>query len=996
MARLRMGSPGCACDHNVGVITRQRSPLVGRDDVLGRFGDAVASARVGHPAMVLVSGEAGIGKTRLVSEASRHVAGDDVLLHGNAVDLAHGEMPFGILSSSLRSLVRSHGLDVVRGWAGTDAGCLSILVRELAPESDLVREPILVIDAFRGLLSRLSSTRLVWWSVDDLQWADSVGRDAVRYVVQLMQPPERLLVSCTLRTHDRSPSAATSSFLAELVRAPQALQIGLERLAPDLVEVQFAALHDGQVTRALLERVVALSDGVPFLVEELVAGGLTASGPLPSSAEEVMLARLATLDPRAQLVVNTASLAQNHLQDRWLERVTALEPRDLEEALKALVQAGVLDLDSAHEGYQFHHALMREAVSAAMLPAERTRWHRRWAHVLSDNDHQARSLASRVEIAHHWAAAGIDVRAFESAIDAAHAAELMGAQEERAVMLCAALRVWQRVDNETRSGIDIDDIVEEASWSCLLSGRTDLGLEMLSHQMAAPDETEDAELRALRLTLIQDRFALDPAHQPRLNNGAMLDDQIAILRRSRRSPLWARALADLVARSDDAECSTKLDALLTEAVATVGFKPSSFDYIDLQDVRSHHLMVLGHHAEGADLTLDVARQARGHVPLSQLVRLESNAVSHLYHVGRFHEAAELGRQSTARISDPRLSPRLWSLLAGNLATTLIETGDWAEAEFYLDRIQNVAPTGLAAADALINTARLSCRRGDLVAAERTLDGALRSNITGDVKPGSPSFRDVVAAELSLSKGGATDAWALLSPIATAGTVLNPAFMRDTLLLATRALADAMHSPAKLKDRMSDAGVDDLRRAVTRLPSIGEMDHAWRAPVQVELARCLGIDTQEEWAHAITASERLGQPYEHVQALLGLARRALEDRMIDVARPALEQALAIGQRLGARLLVDAVREAAGRGRIRLAGDEERRGSGDGMHGLTGREIDVLRLLAEGYRNDQIGAALFISPKTASVHVSRILAKLGVSSRGEAAAWAHRKGLFVDHA
>ena len=166
-------------------------------------------------------------------------------------------------------------------------------------------------------------------------------------------------------------------------------------------------------------------------------------------------------------------------------------------------------------------------------------------------------------------------------------------------------------------------------------------------------------------------------------------------------------------------------------------------------------------------------------------------------------------------------------------------------------------------------------------------------------------------------------------------------------------------------------------------------------MQVELARCLGIDTQEEWTQAVIASEQLGQPYERVQALVGLARRALEDRRIDVGRPALEEALAIGQRLGARLLVDAVRGAAGRGRIRLAGDEGR-GAGDGVHGLTGREIEVLRLLTEGYRNDQIGVALFISPKTASVHVSRILAKLGVSSRGEASAWAHRKGLFVDEA
>ena len=624
-----------------------------------------------------------------MSEVSHRLAGDDVLLHGNAVDLAHGEMPFGILSSSLRALVRSHGLDAVRGWAGADAGSLAVLVRELAPAPTSSGSRSWSSTRSGALLSRLSSTRFVWWSVDDLQWADSIGRDAVRYVVQLMQPPERLLVSCTLAHARPVTSAATSSFLAELVRAPRALQLGLEGLAPELVAVQLAALHDGEVTRALVERVVALSDGVPFLVEELVAGGLTASGPLPASASELMLSRLTTLDPRAQVVVNAASLAQNHLQDRWLERVTAWEPGDLEEVLKALVQGGVLDLDSAYEGYQFHHALMREAVSAAMLPAERTRWHRRWAEVLSGDDPNGRSLSTRVEIAHHWGAAGIDDRAFEAAIDAAHMAGQLGAQEERAVMLCAALRLWQQVDDAIRSGIDIDDIVEEASWACLLSGRTDLGLEMLERRMAAPDEREDAEVRTLRLTLLHDVHSLDPAGQPRRRDGVLLDDQIAILRRSRRSILFARAVSDLVARSEDAESSAKLDPLLNEAIAAVSINPSSFDYLDLQDARSHHLDVLGHYAEAADLALDVVRRARGHVPLSQLVRLESNTVSHLCHVGRFQDAAALGRESTARISDPRLSPKLWALIAGNLAVALIETGNWAEAELYLLRFRTL-------------------------------------------------------------------------------------------------------------------------------------------------------------------------------------------------------------------------------------------------------------------------------------------------------------------
>ena len=126
---------------------------------------------------------------------------------------------------------------------------MTVLAGDLAPASDIVSDPIVVIDAFRGLLSRLSGERFVWWAVEDLHWADPLGRDAVRYVVQLMQPPERLLVSCTLRTHDRLRTPEMSSFLSELIRSPRTQRISLETLETDQVEVQLASLRGGGVGR---------------------------------------------------------------------------------------------------------------------------------------------------------------------------------------------------------------------------------------------------------------------------------------------------------------------------------------------------------------------------------------------------------------------------------------------------------------------------------------------------------------------------------------------------------------------------------------------------------------------------------------------------------------------------------------------------------------------------------------------------------------------------
>ena len=549
-------------------------------------------------------------------------------------------------------------------------------------------------------------------------------------------------------------------------------------------------------------------------------------------------------------------------------------------------------------------------------------------------------------------------------------------------MLCAALGLWRRLGADTRSGIDLDDLVEEAIWACSLGGRPDVGLDMVEHRLAASDESADAELRTLRLTLARDQFLLDMGHQPRIDHAHMLDDQIAALRRSPRSVLFARAVSDLVARATDPDTSSKLDTLLADAVAAVAAEPSSLDHLELQDTRSHHLSVLGRYAEAAELSLEVVRQAVENLPLSQVMRMESNAVNHLIDVGRFQEAAALGRRSIARISEPRLSPLLWSVVALNLAWTLIETGDWDEAESHLSRVRQLAPTGPIMLDATVEAARLSCRRGNLTAAEQLLDDARRSDHMAAAPPGLVAFGREVAAEVAITTGDFEAAWAQLSPALGAGGGHKPLATRDTLLLAARALTGPMRARTRAAVHPSEDRVRDLGKQAAALPSVGDVDWAWRARFEVELAHGRGTDTHQQWAAAVTAGKSLGQPYEHAYALVGLARRALDDGRTDEARQALEEALAVGKGLGARRLLDAVREAAGRARIRLSDDVGRSGAGAGKHGLTGRELEVLRLLAEGYGNERIGRELYISPKTASVHVSRILAKLGVSSRGEA--------------
>ena len=135
-------------------------------------------------------------------------------------------------------------------------------------------------------------------------------------------------------------------------------------------------------------------------------------------------------------------------------------------------------------------------------------------------------------------------------------------------------------------------------------------------------------------------------------------------------------------------------------------------------------------------------------------------------------------------------------------------------------------------------------------------------------------------------------------------------------------------------------------------------------------------------------------HDQAWALVRLAEAALREGDAAIAQSGLDQAVAIGEELGARPVIQAARDVARRGRLTLdaVATADTRPPRSLLSRLTPRELDVLRLVATGQSNEQIGTTLFISPKTASVHVSRILAKLGVASRTEAAAVAHREQLL----
>jgi predicted ATPase len=477
------------------VVAAAKSRLVGREDEQLALAAAMADARAGRPTTVLIEGEAGIGKTRLVAEtADRLVGRDDVLLVGHGTDLAGGELPFGVITGALRDLVQRQGMETIRAISAEVGPSLGSLVPGLSDEPHQT-DRLRILDAFATVITRISLERVTWVVVEDLQWADTSSRDALGYLLRVMAAPSRLMVTCTLRTQETTLAPALATFVDELVRMPSTRRMRLSRLDREHVAHQLHELLVQTPSRQFVDRVIALSDGVPFLTEELVAGGLSSQGPVPESVAELMLRRIHAMSSATQQLVQAASLGEGSLKHPLLATVCDVSPRELEDGVRAAVDGNILEVNDAKDGYRFHHALMREAVADELLPAVRARLHERWADALdAEGDRQIGGDAALTKIAaaHHWSETNNLDRAFETAVAAAGWAHSIGAEAERASLLTHVLDLWPHVPNAAvKAAGDRNDILEEVLAARSRSDQLNEALTLIEAQLRS--DTHDAD-----------------------------------------------------------------------------------------------------------------------------------------------------------------------------------------------------------------------------------------------------------------------------------------------------------------------------------------------------------------------------------------------------------------------------------------------------------------------------------------------------------------------
>jgi predicted ATPase len=405
---------------------RVASPtFVGRVEELELLEAASRRAADADPAVVLLGGEAGVGKTRLIAELTSRCATGTRVLVGGCVPVGDGALPYAPIVEALRALIVDLGVSAVRELVGPSWPELARLLPALGePDHTVLPDQTAQARLFElllGLLGRLGEQTPLVLVVEDVHWADRSTRDLLAFLARNLRR-ERVLLLVTYRNDERARQQL-GPFLAELDRAGRVERIELTRLDQIQTRAQLVGILGTAPAAALVDAVFARSEGNPFFTEELLAALRAGSGELPATVRDPLQGRIEALSESAQQVLRLAAAAGRQVPHPLLVAVAGLDEGPLNGALREAVAHQLLVM--VEDGYQFRHALLREVVDAGLLPGERARLHAAYAHALTEwPELSAGSPAvAAAELAIHWDAAGEPVRALPARVDAGLAAE---------------------------------------------------------------------------------------------------------------------------------------------------------------------------------------------------------------------------------------------------------------------------------------------------------------------------------------------------------------------------------------------------------------------------------------------------------------------------------------------------------------------------------------------------------------------------------------------
>jgi DNA-binding CsgD family transcriptional regulator/tetratricopeptide (TPR) repeat protein len=998
-----------------------QDPLfVGRDGELSRLHDALRRAEAGQPVMLLVAGEAGVGKSRLVGRFAEQAgrAGTLVVL-GGAAPLTGGALPYAPLLQALRAMTADHA----QGASGELAGVLAELTgdrpaeeRAWGPEIGRGR----LFERLCGVLGGLGRAGPVLLVLEDLHWTDSATLDVLAFVMRTLRGAQLLVVG-TYRSDD--PGELLAGWLAEMRRSPQVGWLGLPRFTRAELTAQLVGLRGGPVDSRVVAEVFERSQGNPFFAEQLFISSVGA-GRLPGVLREVLLAQVHQLSPAGQHLLRVAAVAGRSVHHDWLAAVADKPDDELTSALREAIDRGLLQVSPIEsfeqDLYEFRHALLQEAVYGELLPGQRARLHAAYASALasasqsyssarpsSQGEKQSAAPQFAAELAEHWYRARQPAEALAWSVQACDRAECVYAHAEAARHCERVLELWDQVpDAAGQVGADRADLHTRAARDWEYAGRDAEAMRHIEEALRQVDPEADPVraglLHSLRgwylpgtadpeaaLAASQEAVRLVPAEPPSAERAQVLLGYgrallIRVGRYDEAAEIYEQALA--AGRRAGSEPD------VARAMAAVGYLRVLAGQVDAGIALLREANELTERSVGYAWGLSMAQTPPPALVLSDAL-LKTNWLE---------EASEVAIRGWERMRHFGLADhRSAFVLIGNAVEALLRLGRWDEAARLGEPVaeQPVSSANVSLQGVL---AEMEGARGQFEAALARLERARDQGW----RLGPERARELGQswAEVHLWLGdpqpALTEVMYSLDIVTGTG---QERFAGWLLCLGARALADLADQARALQDPAADvqrqarllAGrVTEMTngpfKADTSMPATATAEHAlWDA----EYTRLAGTPNPAAWQNVADAWLRLGHGYRAAYAQWRRAE-ALLDRGAGPAKASgpLREAHLTAVRLGAAPLRAQVEALARRARISLAfAEPEPVPVPVHPHGLTDREADVLRLLAKGHTNREIGQQLFISPKTASVHVTNILRKLAVRDRVQAATVAVHLGL-----
>ena len=962
----------------------------------------------------MVGGEAGVGKSRLVEEFAERSGGAGArVLMGACLELGADGLPFAPFTSVLRDLVRGIGAAGVAGLLPGGTGELARLLPEFGEPTgpqDAGEARARLFEQVLIVFGRLAETGPVVLVVEDMHWADRSSRELLAFLVRNQPSLGGVLIVVTYRSDELHRAHPLRLLLAELDRIGWVTRMDLSRLTRADTGHLAAQITGHNPGDDLLAAVYRRSQGNPLFVEALLGDGGPGAA-LPESLHDLLVAAVQRLPEETQEVVRVSSAGGERTGHGLLAAVTGLDGAALARALRPAVSANVLL--AGPDSYVFRHALIREAVYDELLPGERGQVHRRFAEAIAADPALVMPGRSAGEQAWHWYSAHDMTRALVSGWQAAEQAGRSVAYAEQLAMLSRVLELWEQVPEAAqRIGADHAAVLEAAARAAELAGEDDRGLMLATAALEEIDAAAEPVRAALML--------LTRGHlKDRLGWVGYADDlREAVRLVPAEPPTPARALALESLAHFTLHHGGDVDAPALRAIAEEAVETARRAGHAAIEAAALVTLAYAERADGSvERTQAVLAQARAvasragadePVPLLEAATIESET---LEDAGLHEQAAAVAREALTAAREHGLARTYGATQARNLAEALVALGRWEEAGEIIEGALLLFPPRVSRIYLWRLAGDIALARGDLAAAAESV-ASIRA-VLDDVHDQHHLLVAGLETGVLLAQGN------LEGALAVAGDALNrdglrhiPRYAWPLLVTGARACA-AARDPAsraraaallcRLRAQAGTLAAEGLVQQAHRLTFAAEAARAGRAVAATDpggLAQA--DDSSAAWGQAAQAWETVGEPYPLAVALMRSAEAELGAGGRDGGATRLRRAAELAQRLGAGPLSGDIALLARRARITLGQPAEaqavpgRAGRAQVTEqerlGLTARELEVLQLVADGRSNREIASELFISVKTASVHVSNILGKLGVTGRGEAAATAHRLRLF----